>query len=88
MKIALLQIAAQGTLDGTLDKGMLFCRRAKELGADIALFPEMFSNGYNIYGRPAADWIREAIPADHTFIQAFQALSKELNMAVGITLLE
>lgn len=88
MKIALLQIAAQDTLDGTLAKGVSFCRRAKELGADIALFPEMFSNGYNIYGRPAADWVREAIPADHGFVRAFQALSKELNMAIGITLLE
>lgn len=88
MKIALLQIAAQNTLDSTLAKGISFCRKAKEMGADIALFPEMFSNGYNIYGRPVSDWIREAIPADHEFIRAFEDLSKELNMAVGITLLE
>lgn len=88
MKIALLQIAAQNTLDSTLAKGISFCRKAKEMGADIALFPEMFSNGYNIYGRPVSDWIREAIPADHEFVRAFEDLSKELNMAVGITLLE
>lgn len=88
MKIALLQIAALNTLDSTLEKGVLFCRRAKEMGADAALFPEMFSNGYHIYGRPVSDWIREAIPADHAFIKAFQALSKELNMAIGITFLE
>lgn len=88
MKIALLQIAAQDTLDSTLEKGASFCRKAKEMGADAALFPEMFSNGYNIYSRPVSDWIREAIPADHGFVQAFQALSKELNMAIGITLLE
>ena len=88
MKIALLQIAAQDTLDAARDKGILFCRKAKEMGADAALFPEMFSNGYNIYGRPAADWIREAIPADHAFIKAFKELSNELNMAIGITLLE
>lgn len=53
MKIALLQLAARDTLDGARRKGVLFCRRAKEMGADAALFPEMFSNGYNIYGRPA-----------------------------------
>lgn len=88
MKIALLQIAAQNTLDSTLDKGILFCRRAKERGADVALFPEMYSNGYNIYGRPVSDWTREAIPADHEFIRSFEALSKELSMAIGITLLE
>lgn len=88
MKIALLQIAAGDTLESTCDKGILFCHRAKEMGADVALFPEMFSNGYRIYGRPASDWIREAIPANHGFIQTFQALSKELGMAIGITLLE
>lgn len=88
MKIALLQIAALNTLDSTLEKGVSFCRRAKEMGADAALFPEMFSNGYNIYGRPVSDWIREAIPANHALIKAFQALSKELNMAIGITFLE
>ena len=88
MKIALLQIAAQDTLDRTLEKGVLFCRKAKEMGADAALFPEMFSNGYRIYDRPVPDWVREAIPADHGFIRAFQALSNELHMAVGITLLE
>lgn len=38
MKIALLQIAAQDTLDSILDKGILFCRKAKEMGADLALF--------------------------------------------------
>lgn len=88
MKVALLQIAAQNTLDSTLDKGILFCRRAKEMGADVALFPEMFSNGYNIYTRPASEWIGDAIPADHKFIKAFETLAKELNMAVGITFLE
>lgn len=88
MKLALLQIAAQDTLNGTLEKGILFCRKAKEMGADAALFPEMFSNGYNIHGRPVDEWVREAIPAGHAFIKAFQALAKELNMAVGITLLE
>ena len=88
MKLALLQIAAQDTLNGTLEKGILFCRKAKEMGADAALFPEMFSNGYNIHGRPVDEWVREAIPAGHAFIKAFQALAEELNMAVGITLLE
>lgn len=88
MKIALLQIKAEDTLNSTLDKGILFCRRAKEMGADIALFPEMFSNGYNIYNRPVSNWIQEAIPTNHDFVKAFETLSKELNMAIGITFLE
>ena len=58
------------------------------MGADIALFPEMYSNGYRIYGRPEEEWKAEAIPADGEFVNAFGALAKELEMAVGITLLE
>ena len=55
LKIALLQIAPCGGLEGNLEKGIRACREAKKMGADIALFPEMWSNGYNIYGRPAEE---------------------------------
>ena len=48
LNIALLQIAPQDTLEENLEKGLGSCRRAKALGADLALFPEMWSNGYNI----------------------------------------
>lgn len=48
MKIALLQILPTGSLNGNREKGMEACRKAKVLGADIALFPEMWSNGYDI----------------------------------------
>ena len=40
LKIALLQIAPCGGLEGNLEKGIRACREAKEMGADIALFPE------------------------------------------------
>lgn len=88
LKIALLQIAPCGTLAENLEKGIRSCRKAKESGADIALFPEMWSNGYRIYDRPVEEWKAEAIPADSDFIKAFGSLAKELNMAIGITLLE
>ncbi len=88
LKIALLQLAPCGTLDGNLEKGMNYCKRAKEMGADIALFPEMWSNGYNIYNRPVEEWKAEAIPADSGFVNAFGRLARELDMAIGITLLE
>lgn len=88
LKIALLQIAPCGTLDGNLKKGAAACREAKALGADIALFPEMWSNGYSIYSRPAAQWMAEAVPAGGEFVGAFGLLAKELGMAIGITFLE
>lgn len=88
LKIALLQIAPGETLKENLDKGMEACTKAKSMGADIALFPEMWSNGYRIYDRPVDQWIKEAIPADGEFVQAFGKLSGQLDMAIGITLLE
>lgn len=88
LKIALLQIAPCGTLKKNLEKGMNACKKAKEMGADIALFPEMWSNGYNIYGRPVDEWQAEAIPADSDFVNSYGALARELNLAIGVTLLE
>lgn len=88
LKIALLQIAPTGSLEGNLEKGVRYCRQAKALGADIALFPEMWSNGYNIYDRPVDRWTAETIPADGEFVAAFGRLAGELSMAIGVTLLE
>lgn len=48
LKIALLQIAPAGTAEENLQKGTEYCRKAKQQGADIALFPEMWSAGYCI----------------------------------------
>ena len=88
LNIALLQLSPAGTVAGNLEKGLAACRRARALGADIALFPEMWSSGYNICGRPPEVWKREAVPAGGDFVRAFQALAAELSMAIGITFLE
>ena len=88
LKIALLQIAPAGCLEGNLNKGLEYCRRAKNMGADIALFPEMYSNGYDIYNRSVKEWAKEAITTESDFVQSFGNLAKELDIAIGITLLE
>ena len=88
LKIALLQIAPLDSLQDNLQKGIDACRKAKELEADIALFPEMWSNGYRMDDRELEEWQKEAIPADHPFVNAFGKLAKELDMAIGITFLE
>jgi len=88
LNIALLQLAPTGSLEGNLKKGLAACVEAKKLGADIALFPEMWSDGYDIYGRPKEVWKAEAIPADGPFVNSFGALAGELDMAIGITFLE
>ena len=88
IKIALLQIAPCKTLEENLKKGIECCEKAAEMGADIVLFPEMWSCGYDIYERPKEVWKSDAIHSDGGFVTAFGDTAKRLNVAVGITLLE
>ncbi|MGI8486764.1 MAG: carbon-nitrogen hydrolase family protein [Thermomicrobiales bacterium] len=73
LTVALLQMVAHGNdIAANQEKGDAFCRRAKLMGADIALFPEMWSAGYtpasafpendpnaDVYRAPQV-WSREA----------------------------
>lgn len=86
-KVAMLQILPENTTKGNLEKGLEYCRRAKAAGADIALFPEIWSNGYNL--SPSAEELKNsAVEPEGEFVLAFRDIAKELNMAVGITFLE
>lgn len=87
MKIALLQILPAGSEEENRNKGAEYCRRAKAAGADIALFPEMWSCGYRV-PESAAELQALALPADGEFVCSFGELARELQMAVGITFLE
>jgi predicted amidohydrolase len=50
IRVALLQMTGCGhDRAANQSKGELFCRRAKVLGADIALFPEMWSVGMTFF---------------------------------------
>lgn len=87
LKIALLQLLPGGSLREQQNIGTAACRKAKDMGADIALFPEMWSDGYFLpQEEGAVDAL--AITADSEFICAFRELAKELEMAIGITFLE
>lgn len=88
LKIALLQIKPCKELNENLKKGIKYCQMAKMKGADIVLFPEMWSNGYNIYNRPIDEWKDEAVLIDSEFVNSYGNLAKDLNMAIGLTLLE
>jgi predicted amidohydrolase len=87
IKIALLQIMHGKTISENLDIGMENCRKAKALGADIVLFPEMWSAGYNI-PENVEELKKTAISIDDNFVNSFKRLTEELNIAIGITLLE
>lgn len=86
-KTALLQILPTGDLNTNLEKGLEYCRKAKKLGADIALFPEMWSNGYTIPQDTEA-LQNASVSCESDFVTAFSRIAKELDMAVGITFLE
>lgn len=87
LRIAALQLSPTGSIEGNLNKGIEYCDKAKKLGADIALFPEMWSTGYHV--PEDMDILKElSVPVGGDFTKAFGNLARELNMAIGITLLE
>ena len=87
LSIAFLQLLPTGSLEGNMKKGIKACLQAKENGADIAVFPEMWSCGYAFPHETAG--LREcAVPCDGSFVKQFSELAAELDMAIAITLLE
>ena len=87
IKIAFLQLLPGKTLEEQLEIGQQACREAKAKGADIALFPEMWSDGYFL---PQDEKMLKSlsISKDSAFVQSFRRLAQELRMAIGITFLE
>ena len=68
---------------------------AAALGADLALFPEMWNIGYGFEGErtaPAAAalarWRAQAVTADGPFVARFARLANELGLAIAVTYLE
>lgn len=86
-RVALLQLLPTETLEGNLQKGIEACKHAKAMGADLALFPEMWSNGYTL-DSSAEELKRKAVFHGDAFLTEFQHLAKTLNMAVAVTYLE
>lgn len=105
LNIALLQLTAHGAdQPANLAAGERACRDAARLGADIAVFPEMWNIGYTPYSEdvwgmdfdpadPAYDdlraaWQAQAVPRDGEYVAHFRALARELGMAIVLTYLE
>ena len=87
LKIALLQLLPNGTLEGQLSKGMDACKKARDMGADIALFPEMWSDGYAL-PQDRQELAELSVDSDSDFVQNFRRLAADLQIAIGITILE
>jgi predicted amidohydrolase len=92
LNIALLQMNSCGDdVAANRAKGEAYCRQAASLGADIALFPEMWSVGYTACPDDAegrARWRGLAERTDGVFVAHFRELARELDMAIALTYLE
>lgn len=92
LKVAMLQMQSNPDQAWNLKTGEEFCRKAKAMDADIALFPEMINIGYQSVDFDQTDamqkWKSMAISKDDAFVKHFQSLAKELEMAIVITYLE
>ena len=83
----MLQLLPEASIEQNLKKGLDACIEAKKLGADIALFPEMWSTGYKI-SLDQKELESQSINKNSNFILSFKKLAQELNLAIGITFLE
>ena len=93
VKVALFQMMHAGAdQPANLLKGEAYCRQAQAMGADIALFPEMWNIGYALPDLSQTDaiegWKAHAISSDDRFVTHFQSLARELDMAIALTYLQ
>ena len=81
VKIAFIQLLPEHSLDKNLEIGKNACIEAKEMGADIALFPEMWSDGYYL-PQDETELNNLSIDKDSDFINEFRELAAELRVAI------
>ena len=102
IRIAMLQMNPVGfDIKANMEKGDEYCRKAKKMGADIVLFPEIWSIGYSRFHWDGSNkytpekyllsfeqWNNTALDEQSDFIVHFKKLAKELNLAIAVTYLE
>ncbi|NLE21896.1 MAG: carbon-nitrogen hydrolase family protein [Actinobacteria bacterium] len=87
--IALLQLRGRGyDRTASLEHGLAACRRASAEGADVALFPELWSTGYTFRDDDLDSWRAQAVGPDDPWVLAHGEVAAELGMAVAVTYLE
>ncbi len=100
-KVAMLQLNSNSSMENNIQKGEVFCRRAKEMGADLIVFPEMWNNGYDtlfkgnyldnkdkITQEEIENYYAKAVDMNSDFVKNFINLARELEIAIAITFLE
>jgi predicted amidohydrolase len=92
LRIALVQPEKVFDQEINMKKGEEYCRKARDKGADIVVFPEMYNIGYSgiDFKQTGAieKWQSLAVDRDDEFVEHFRKLARELNLAIHITYLE
>jgi beta-ureidopropionase len=79
MRIALVQMSMEGSVDANLDKALASMREAAREGAELVCFPEtQFSPFFPQF--PCGDASRYAMGIDHPAMRATQQASRELGL--------
>lgn len=100
-KVAIVQQKAiPNNIEKNLELALEFIKQAYKMGADIVLFPEMWSNGYAAPFEGAFDtpfhinfqkerdnWLNNAISLDSLYIQSLQNAAKKFQIGVVATYL-
>lgn len=101
LKVGLIQHEAiANNINMNLELGLKYIGEAKKLGADIVLFPEMWSNGYEppyseafedpfdeYYENERQKWMAEAVDEESNYVKSFKAIAKDLEIGIVITYL-
>ena len=89
LRVALLQLVGCGyDRAASLARGQAACRAAADAGADLALFPELWSTGYAFIDGDLARWRAQAVMHDDPWVAAYSDLAADLRMAIAVTYLE
>jgi len=90
--VALLQVLPKDIdQECNRTKGIEWCRKAKEEGADLVLFPEMWNIGYALCPLDEAGkqkWEAAAIDQSSDFFRSFVELAQALHLNIALTYLE
>ena len=87
LRIAFLQLLPADNIEENLSIGIEACKEAKNKGADIAIFPEMWSIGYRFSHDEDELW-EQALTLDSVLLKRYSELANELDMAIAVTFLE
>jgi predicted amidohydrolase len=88
LTVALLQLRSPGCDPGAAwREGERACREAARLGADLALFPELWQVGYEL-GEGGGRLRELATDGGGPFVFRFAQLAAELGIAIAVTYLE